>query len=36
MEEKVRDFPDADFSEFREEMSREKTEYAIWSLIHGK
>jgi hypothetical protein len=29
MEEKVRDFPDADFSEFREEMSREKTEYAI-------
>lgn len=36
MEEIVRDFPDADFSEFREEMSREKTEYAIWSLIHGK
>jgi hypothetical protein len=29
MEEIVRDFPDADFSEFREEMSREKTEYAI-------
>ncbi len=36
MEEIVRDFPDADFSEFREELSKEKTEYAIWSLIHGK
>jgi hypothetical protein len=29
MEEIVRDFPDVDFSEFREELSKEKTEYAI-------
>lgn len=36
MEEIVRDFPDVDFSEFREELSKEKTEYAIWHLIHWK
>lgn len=28
-EEIQKDFPDADFSEFREELSKEKTEYAI-------
>lgn len=33
-EEIQKDFPDADFSEFREELSKEKTEYAIWHLIH--
>lgn len=36
MEEIVRDFPDVDFSEFRDELSKEKTEYAIWHLIHWK
>lgn len=36
MEEIVRDFPDVDFSEFREELSKEKTEYAIWAFIHGR
>jgi hypothetical protein len=29
MDEIVTDFPDVDFSEFREELSKEKTEYAI-------
>lgn len=33
-EEILSDFPEADFSEFREELSKEKTEYAIWHLIH--
>jgi hypothetical protein len=29
MEEIVKDFPDVDFTEFREELSRERTEYAL-------
>lgn len=36
MDEIVTDFPDVDFSEFREELSKEKTEYAIWAFIHGR
>ena len=36
MEEIVKDFPDVDFSEFREELSRKKTEYALWDLIPKK
>jgi hypothetical protein len=29
MDEIVKDFPDVDFTEFREELSRERTEYAL-------
>jgi hypothetical protein len=36
MEEIVKDFPDVDFTEFREELSRERTEYALWDLIPKK
>lgn len=36
MEDIVRDFPNVDFSEFREELSRKKTEYALWDLIPKK
>lgn len=36
MEDIVKDFPDIDFSEFREELSKKKTEYALWDLIPKK
>ena len=36
MEEIIKDFPDVNFNEFLDEISKKKTEYALWDLIPKK
>jgi hypothetical protein len=33
MEDLIKDFPNVNFNEFLDEISRKKTEYALWDLI---